>query len=366
MHGEAVAQLIAARIAASSSRSIAFVDFMRACLYEPSLGYYAAGATKLGAGGDFVTAPEISPLFGATLANAFAPIASHGVLELGAGTGALANSFLRARPGVDYRILEVSADLRDRQQRALQSHSVTWLDALPSKITGLVLLNEVLDALPCEIVRFTERGYQQAHVEVRGDSFAWKWLPLFDGALLDAAKTRIPPIANYTSEINLEAEALAATLAARLERDVPSAICFIDYGFPRREFYMSSRATGSLMCHYQHRAHSDPLVLTGLQDITSHVDFTAIAEACIDAASDCASVICYTTQAKLLLANGLLSQLDAAQFTNDAQRIAATSAVQKLVSPAEMGELFKALVVGNSATNDALEALAAVDECYRL
>jgi SAM-dependent MidA family methyltransferase len=338
---------------------------MRACLYEPSLGYYTAGATKLGDAGDFVTAPELSPRFGATLASAFASVARHGVLELGAGTGALAKSFLDTTNDVDYRILEVSADLRERQARALASKHVNWLDTLPEKISGLLLLNEVLDAVPCEIVRFHDSRYEQARVVMEGGAFAWRWVPLFEGALLDAAKHRVPPIEGYTSEINLEAEALAATLAARLDRDAPSAICFIDYGFPRREFYMPSRAKGTLMCHYQHRAHDDPLLLTGLQDITSHVDFTAIAEAVIDA-NETLSVTCYATQAKFLLANGLLVTLDAAVFSNDAARIAATGAVQKLVSPTEMGELFKVLVVGNEAANRLLAAWVDIDACYRL
>lgn len=338
---------------------------MRACLYEPGLGYYAAGATKLGRAGDFVTAPELSTLFGETLAHALTTIALHGALELGAGTGALAKSFLDVKPAFNYRILEVSADLRARQQRMLTNKNVAWLDALPEKISGLVLLNEVLDAVPCEIVRFIGSGYEQAHVELRGENFSWKWRPLSSGALFDAAKTRIPPIDGYISEINLEAEALAATLCARLDTDTPSAICFIDYGFPRREFYMPSRARGTLMCHYQHRAHDDPLVLPGLQDITSHIDFTAIAEACIEANAN-ASVICYATQAKFLLAGGLLERLEAADFAHASQRIAASGAVQKLVSPTEMGELFKVLIIGNAAAASALSNYEAIDECYRL
>jgi SAM-dependent MidA family methyltransferase len=365
MHGEALLELLANTIASSPTQRISFADFMRACLYAPSLGYYTAGATKLGDAGDFVTAPELSPLFGATLANAFASITSHGVLELGAGTGALAKSFLDATGNIDYRILEVSADLRERQARALLSKPVQWLDALPEKIAGLVLLNEVLDAVPCEIVRFHDSRYEQARVTQQGDAFAWRWLPLLEGALLDAAKHRIPPIDGYTSEINLEVEALAATLAARLDRDAPSAICFIDYGFSRREFYMPSRAKGTLMCHYQHRAHDDPLVLTGLQDITSHVDFTAIAEAVIDA-NGSLSVTCYATQAKFLLANGLLDKLDTIVFSNEAARIATSGAVQKLLSPTEMGELFKVFVVGNEAANRLLATFADIDECYRL
>jgi SAM-dependent MidA family methyltransferase len=365
MHGERVAQAIRSRLMSSASAGNTFADFMRACLYEPSLGYYAAGASKLGETGDFVTAPEISPLFGATLAHAFSPCMKHGVLELGAGTGALASSFLDAAPGTSYRVLEVSADLRERQQRALKSKDVRWLDTLPEKISGLVLLNEVLDAVPCEIVRFHDGHFEQAHVVAKHDAFDWQWTPLLSGALFDAAKKRVPPIQGYTTEINLEAEALAATLVARLDTETPSAICFIDYGFPRREFFMPSRVTGTLMCHYHHRAHGDPLVLPGLQDITSHIDFTAIAEACIDANGG-ASVICYSTQAKFLLGNALLRSLDAMRFATDAQRIAATGAVQKLVSPTEMGELFKVLVVGNAVAAEAFPTLAQIDECYRL
>jgi SAM-dependent MidA family methyltransferase len=368
MHGEGVAQAIRARLMSTAHGAMPFADFMRACLYEPKLGYYTAGAAKLGEAGDFVTAPEISPLFGATLARAFASCAKHGVLELGAGSGALAASFLDALPDVSYQILEVSADLRERQQTALTSRNVSWLDALPEKVSGLVLLNEVLDAVPCDIVRFHDDRFEQAHVVAHGDAFDWRWTPLFSGALFDAAKMRVPPIHGYTTEINLEAEALAATLAARLDAETPSAICFVDYGFPRREFYMPSRANGTLMCHYRHRAHADPLMLPGLQDVTSHIDFTAIAEACVDAndAHDAASVICYSTQAKFLLANGLLQSLDAQKSTTDSQRIAATSAVQKLVSPTEMGELFKVLVMGNSRAVGALASLAEIDECYRL
>lgn len=372
MHGERVVQSIRSRIEnakhESQLGSMSFADFMRACLYEPGLGYYTAGATKLGDAGDFTTAPELTPLFGATLADTFGEIAKQGVLELGAGSGALAESFLGAVAAPDalsYRILEVSADLRARQAKRLHGNNVSWIDVLPEKVSGLVLLNEVLDAVPCEIVRFSGERYEQARVVVRGERFEWQWSPLFDGALLDAAKSRIPPVDGYTSEINLEAEALAATLAGRLDRHVPSAICFIDYGFPRREFYMPSRRSGTLMCHYQHRAHSDPLVLPGLQDITAHVDFTAIAEACVDA-NDVVGVICYATHAKFLLASGLLSRFESSSFANESARLAVTGAIQKLVSPAEMGEIFKVLIVGNDAATGELASLANVDECFRL
>ncbi len=343
------------------SSSISFADFMRAALYAPGLGYYTAGATKLGVGGDFVTAPEMSPCFGAALADAFAGLDAARVLELGAGSGKLARDFLAASNGVQsYLILEVSADLRERQQTLLAGENITWLDTLPDEIEGLVIANEVLDAVPCEIVRFHDNRYEQARIAARGESFTWGWQPLLHGALLDAAKLRIPPIEGYTSEINLEAEAIVATLAARLTH---GALCFIDYGFPRREYYLPERRTGTLACHYQQRVHFDPMILAGLQDITAHVDFTAIAEAAVDAG---AGVICYATQAQFLLHAGLLKRLESYEFANDAQRATALGAVQKLLSPAEMGELFKVLVVGKGAAVEKLAALSAVDQCYKL
>jgi len=364
-HGEQLARHIRQRILAAAKEpheaSLSFADFMRAALYEPGLGYYAAGATKLGAAGDFVTAPELSPLFGAALADAFAPLASREVLELGAGSGRLARSFIDAAPAAPrYSILDLSADLRERQQTLLAGYQVSWLDALPQRIDGLVVANEVLDAVPCEIVRFSGARYEQAHVAIRDDGFVWAWRPLLDGPLLAAAKLRLPPIEGYTSEINLEAEALAATLAGRL-RD--GALCFIDYGFPRREYFLHDRVAGTLACHYQHRVHFDPLVLVGLQDITAHVDFTAIAEAAVDGG---ASVVCYCTQAQFLLQAGLLQRYERHEFATEAARARALGPVQKLLSPTEMGELFKVLVVANGSAIDALSTLSAIDQSYRL
>jgi SAM-dependent MidA family methyltransferase len=341
--------------------SISFADFMRAALYAPGLGYYTAGATKLGIGGDFVTAPELSSLFGAALADAFAPLGANHVLELGAGSGKLARDFLAASAkSPSYAILDVSADLRDRQQALLPDHQVTWLDALPERIEGLVIANEVLDAVPCEIVRFHGRHYEQARVITHGDAFAWAWQPLLDDPLLAAAKLRVPPLEGYTSEINLEAEALVATLAERLS---DGALCFIDYGFPRREYYLHDRSAGTLACHYQQRVHFDPLVLAGLQDITAHVDFTAVAEAAVDAG---ASVICYATQAQFLLQAGLLQRFENIEFATEIARTRALGAMQKLLSPTEMGELFKVLIVGKDAAMGQLASLAAIDQSFRL
>lgn len=353
---------------ATNQQSISFADFMRAALYAPGLGYYTAGATKLGHGGDFVTAPELSSFFGAALADAFRPMAPRQVLELGAGTGKLAEDFLAAFSERDsvprYEILEVSADLRQRQEERLRKRNVAWHEAVPERIDGLVLANEVLDAVPCEIVRYAAGRYEQGRVAraAAGDNgFAWHWHPLSDGPLFDAARARIPPMEGYTTEVNLEAEALVATLAERLSGD--GAICFIDYGFPRRGYYVDDRAAGTLACHFQHRAHFDPLILPGLQDITAHVDFTAMAEAAVDAG---AGVICYATQAQFLLAADMLSRLQAHDFATDVERFAATGAIQKLLAPSEMGELFKVLVVGKAGAVDRLQNLARIDQSYRL
>ena len=345
---------------------------MRAALYAPGLGYYTAGATKLGIGGDFVTAPEMSPFFGAALADAFAGLGVTSVLELGAGSGKLARDFLAASENKPrYSILEVSADLRERQQSLLAGQHVTWLDALPDPIEGLVIANEVLDAIPCEIVRFHNNHYEQARVVLPSrpqaregggeqNQFTQTWQPLLTGPLLDAAKLRIPPIEGYTSEINLEAEGLVATLASRITH---GALCFIDYGFPRREYYLPDRRTGTLACHYQQRVHFDPLIFVGLQDITAHVDFTAMAEAAVNGGC---SLISYSTQAQFLLHVGLLKRLESYEFTSEAQRATALGAVQKLLSPAEMGELFKVLIVGKGAAVEQLAALSALDQSYRL
>ena len=369
-HGEKVAAHLRALIGAAPPfsasgsvdlGSISFTDFMRAALYAPGLGYYEAGATKLGIGGDFVTAPEMSPFFGAALAHAFATMGATHVLELGAGSGKLARDFLAASGGVpSYSILEVSADLRERQQTLLAAQKVTWLDALPQHIEGVVIANEVLDAVPCEIVRFHDGHYQQARVAALGASFYWRWQPLLQGALLDAAKLRVPPVEGYTTEINLEAEALVATLAAKL---TDGALCFIDYGFPRREYYLPERSTGTLACHFQQRVHFDPLILVGLQDITAHVDFTAMAEAAVDAGC---SVISYSTQAQFLLHAGLLKRVESYEFATEAQRATALGAVQKLLSPAEMGELFKVLIVGKGAAVEQLATFSTLDQSFRL
>ncbi len=334
-----------------------FDDYMRLALYAPGLGYYAAGSTKLDAGdvrapaGDFTTAPELTPLFGQTVARQVAEILARSgtdrILEFGAGSGALAQAVLDtlARQGVAarYEILEVSADLRERQQQRLAPYGaqVRWLDELPAAFEGCVLANEVLDAMPVQLFAW----HQDATLHERGvaleddERFVWHDRPAGD-ELAVAVAARMPAMPGYVSEINLQAEAWVRKLGEWLTR---GAALLIDYGFPQHEYYHPQRATGTLMCHLRHHAHADPFQATGLQDITAHVDFTAMADAALAGGLD---VLGYTSQARFLSNAGLLELLAGhdAQAAQDYARWAAP--VQKLLSEAEMGELFKVLAVG--------------------
>ena len=330
---------------------LAFSRFMELALYAPGLGYYSAGSTKLGAAGDFVTAPELSPLFARTLARQIAQIISadvRDVIEVGAGSGMLAADLLTALDALEslpdrYLILETSADLRERQRVQLAARAprfidrVQWLDALPARLTGVVIANEVLDAIPTAIIRTRDGGIDEMGV-VSGDGFTRSFRPA-RGELLEVAQALALPD-DYETEVNLTARAFVKSFARLLERGV---LIFIDYGFPAAEYYHPQRSRGTLMCHYRHHAHDDPFVLVGLQDITAHVDFTAIAQAGHNAGLD---VLGYTNQAQFLVNCGITELL--AQSANaDARAYAAHAAqAQKLLSPAEMGELFKVVALG--------------------
>jgi len=345
-----------------------FDQWMSHALYAPGLGYYAAGAVKLGspsatnpqglpiAEGDFVTAPELSPLFGHTIAQQVAQILemtrTADVLEFGAGTGALADSVLTAldqiQPGVRYYIIEVSADLRARQQERLQVYGnrVQWLDSLPDHFSGCVLANEVLDAMPVSLFCWSEHNTvleRGVALSSEGD-FIWQDRPA-PTALAEAVAARMPCLPGYVSEINVQAEAWMRGMSRWLEC---GAALLFDYGFPRSEYYHPQRAGGTLMCHLHHHAHADPFVAPGVQDITAHVDFTAMADAAFESGLD---VYGYTSQARFLMNAGLatlLTQYDPANVLAYAQTIAP---VQKLLSEAEMGELFKVLAVGRGLTS---------------
>lgn len=325
---------------------LSFARYMELALYTPGLGYYSGGASKFGAAGDFVTAPEISPLFGRVLARQLTEVLHQcggGILELGAGTGKLAAQLLGELGslglGAPYSILELSGELRTRQQETLRGREVSWLDALPGNFTGVIFGNEVLDALPVHLIRWTETGPLERGVVWHDSKFQWRDQPIADASLVKRAQALdLPP--GYVSEINLAAPALVAELGRRLAAGM---LLFIDYGFGRSEYYHPQRHMGTLRAHYRHHALDDPFFLPGLTDLTAHVDFTAIAEAGLDAHLD---LLGYTSQAHFLL-NGGLTDLLAETPPGDAARyLQQTTAAQKLVSPAEMGELFKVIALG--------------------
>jgi SAM-dependent MidA family methyltransferase len=333
------------RIAAelgTSGNWISFARYMELALHEPGLGYYAGGARKLGWDGDFVTAPELSPLFGRTLARQIEQLLQPGeaVLEFGAGSGALAAAILEAL-AVPYVILETSSELRQRQQQRLRG-DVQWLDRLPRTFRGVMIANEVVDAMPVHALAWTRDGVLERGVCANEGQLAWCDRPAGGWVLSEAKKIApdVPPTGRYESELALFARAWMRSLGRVLER---GAILVLDYGFPAREYYHPQRSMGTLACHYRHRVHGDPFYLPGLQDITAHVDFSALARAGAEAGL---ALLGYADQARFLVDCGitdLLAEVDPA----DAKRyLPAAAAVQKLLSPAEMGELFKVLALG--------------------
>jgi len=355
-HGEAVAALIRAEIAAAGGW-LSFERFMELALYAPGLGYYSAGSVKLGPGGDFVTAPEVSELFGRCVARQCREVLAGtggGILELGAGTGALAGTILReleraAALPERYAILEVSADLAERQRARLASlpaqlrERIVWLGRLPQEqVRGVILANEVADALPCR--RFTLQGNEVRELGVAlGPGGALVSVAAAADAPLAAACAGIlgaPPRAfpdGYTSEVNLRLGPWIATLSECLERGI---LLLFDYGLPRSHYYHPQRVSGTLRCHFRQRAHDDPLINPGLQDITAWVDFTRVAEAGADAGLEVAG---FATQAAFLLALGLDSQV--AEAGDAATRARLAGEARRLVMPEEMGEAFKVMAL---------------------
>lgn len=337
---------------------IPFSRFMELALYSPGLGYYSAGSRKFGITGDFITAPELSPMFGRTLARQLTEVmrlSSPHILELGAGSGRLALDVLREleRCAVlpeSYSILEVSADLRERQQTLLREKlphlfaRIRWLDRLPESISGAVIGNEVLDALPVHLLRWTGKQVHERGVALDGLRFVWQDRRPLPPALAAIANSLDLP-EDYLGEVSLATRGLTASLCGLMELGV---LILIDYGFGAREYYHPQRRRGTLMCHYRHHAHDDPFHLPGLQDITAHVDFTAIAETAIDHG---AHLLGYTSQAHFLLNNGITDLLRETS-PEDVRAYAPLSAqLQKLTSPAEMGELFKVIALGKGLSD---------------
>ena len=321
-------------------------------LYAPGLGYYTGGAAKFGAAGDFVTAPSLGPLFAQTLARQVAellPQAGPHLLEFGAGGGDLAGELLaeleRLGCAVDsYSILEPGAELAERQRAAItrlapgSAGKVTWLDRLPTGFRGVMLANEVVDAMPVHAVAWRESGVFERGVALVDGELAWSERPA-TGDLLAAARAIAVPLP-YEGEIALAAQGWAASVAESLAH---GALLVIDYGFPAHEFFHPQRSGGTLMCHYRHLAHADPFLYPGLQDITAHVDFSALAAAGTAAGLD---LLGYATQSSFLVNCGITDVLGRSDPA-DVRRYAPVAATaQKLLSPAEMGELFKVLCLG--------------------
>jgi SAM-dependent MidA family methyltransferase len=368
---QALQRLIAAEIAEQGG-AIPFSRFMELALYAPDLGYYSGGAAKLGRDGDFTTAPEISPLFGATLARASAAIMAQSgpnIIEFGAGTGKLARDVLGALADMgvavdSYTIIELSGELRARQQEALKDWpQVRWLDGFPDSFHGVVLANEVLDAMPVELVTKEGAGWARQYVTIADGAFTL--IPgQLDAALQEQIGRQIPDADllqdGYLTEIHPVACGFMRSLARMFENGKGAALLF-DYGFPAHEYYFDERSGGTLMCHYRHHAHPDPFYLPGLQDITAHVDFTAMALAAQDAGLD---VLGYMSQAAFLLAAGIGELLLRTDPEDALRYLPQSKAVQKLVSPAEMGELFKVLVVGKGVELD--PAIVRADRSHKL
>ena len=354
-HSARLADCLRARIAGAGGW-LDFAAFMEGLLFEPGLGYYAAGAARFRAAGDFTTAPEISPLFGKTLARAVAPLLralpDGDLIEPGAGTGRLALSLLPALAAAGavpgrYAILEPSPALRQEQAAMLAAlpdalrARVVWLDDLPEQIRGVVVANEVLDAMPVHLLRWRsgtlfERGVVPASGEPAG--FAWEERPAGPALETAAARRAVTPADGVQFELARMAEAWSATVASRLEA---GAVLLIDYGDAARALHGVHRPQGTLRCFYRHHVHGNPLILPGLQDVTASVDFTAIAGSL---AQGGLTLHDYDTQAAFLLAQGILAALDPAVLPGTAAWVRQTTGLQHLISPAEMGESFKVLI----------------------
>ena len=357
----ALVRLVGAAIDAAGGW-IPFSRFMAMVLYAPGLGYYASGRPILGrgpaSGSDFITAPELSPLFARSLARqvrqSLDASDSDEVWEFGAGSGTLAAGLMHElgdRVG-RYSIVEVSAPLRDRQRAATSAFGdrVRWLDALPETLDGVVVGNEVLDAMPVDLIHFDGTAWLERGVVRNDDGSRFAWA--------DRPGDKHPPIdvafpAGSTTELHAQAEAFVATLADRLGRGV---IFLVDYGFPEHEYYHPQRSGGTLMCHRAHRADTDPLADIGLKDITAHLDFTALALTGQSAGLD---VVGYTSQARFLLDCGVAELLAAASVR---ERVDAT----KLVHEHEMGELFKVLAFAKGLPGFAPIGFASGDRRHRL
>jgi SAM-dependent MidA family methyltransferase len=335
---------------------ISFARYMELALYAPDLGYYSGGSAKLGKDGDFTTAPELTPLFGKTLAQVIKGLIQQSqpqILEFGAGTGRLAFDILTELKALGalpthYIIVELSGELRARQEVLLHEFpQVSWLDQLPDAFSGVVVGNEVLDAMPVHLLLKTEHGWCERGLTLENEQLIYREQPCVASLWQQIPDADNLPI-GYLTEVHPLARAFMTSLAhmlcagQRLHASGGAAI-LIDYGFPQSEYYLAQRDQGTLMCHYRHHSHPDPLYLPGLQDITAHVDFTAMAIAAVEGGLE---MLSYTSQAAFLLDAGIGDVLLRTSPDEHLRYLAQANALQRLTSPAEMGELFKVLVVG--------------------
>jgi len=377
---EKLATLIRKKI--TSKGSISFADYMEFALYEPGLGYYSAGLQKFGKDGDFVTAPELGDVFARCLAKQIEQIAGeldhYEIIEAGAGRGGLAADLLKTLPvdraPVSYRILERSAHLRQVQRETLQRLVPQWLDRISwldqpadDGWQGVFIANEVVDALTVERFCIDDNGMQQMRVVNSVDGFAWLGADC-PPAMQERLQTMLSglqrsPAKGYQSEININLPAWLKTVTASLQKGVA---LFIDYGYPRQEYYLPQRRDGTMICHYRHRAHADPFLWPGLTDISASVDFTALAEA----ADQCGLAVSgYTNQAMFLLASGLEDIIESFQLLSEKDRVTKNIEVRKLTLPGEMGERFQVMALSrglSAALSEGLRGFALKDLRYRL
>lgn len=365
-HSQQLIELIRHEMGQSGG-AISFARYMELALMAPGLGYYSAGSRKFGEQGDFVTAPEISPLFSRCVARQCVQVLNGlreaddrnapqavDILEFGAGTGVMAADVLleleqqQSLPD-HYYILELSADLRQRQHDTLTARAshllqrVYWLDALPDQpLRGVILANEVLDAMPVHRIHIKAGVAQEYFVGWKDEQFVWQLHQIGHPALQQRLEALTQTVNEYTTEVNLAMEAWLRSLATVLAQGL---VLLIDYGFPRAEYYHPQRSEGTLMCHYRHRAHADPFVYPGLQDITAHVDFTAVAEAAVESGFDLAG---FTPQGHFLLSCGLTDMLADLAEPESTTYLALVQQVRTLTSPEQMGELFKVMALGKS------------------
>lgn len=358
--------------------SISFAQFMELALYEPQLGYYTGNLTKLGKAGDFVTAPEISPLFAQCMGNqcqqVFSDLGDAEILEIGAGTGKMACDLLlflekKGVLPVSYKILEISPNLKQRQQENLQAQIphlfplIEWLADWPkSPMKGVVIVNEVVDALPIHKFLWTNRGVQEMQVEQKKGNLLWCSQPVsyvLEKKLSQLKLTYFSEKKRYESEVCLGLSDWINKLSVVLKQGL---ILIADYGYPAREYYHPDRCHGTLMCYYRHRGYTNPFNLIGLQDITAAVDFSLLADCALNVGLKIAG---FTSQAAFLLNNGLLQHVEE-WYNYKVPSVGINQQIYSLTSPNEMGELSKVIGLTREYNSSRIQGFIQFDKRARL